>query len=149
MNRTNIGKRFIDDGVLDRPVPQHIERPLSEAPTLAEDVVQTYINNHRIVLAMGDAYGFEVAFFWQPVLGQANKPRTPEEDALVAEFQSSQLLWEPVYAGVQQAANEWPNLHYIADVFDEQEAYLYSDIVHLTPPANEIVAERMIREIQP
>jgi lysophospholipase L1-like esterase len=126
---------------------------------LDEGIASAYLNNHQMVRALADRYGFAQAFFWQPYLTMGRKPLTPAERAMAhdpVEVESpedariraaSQRLYESVYARIEAAASENPDLFYLAGVFDTVPSLLYTDSHHLTHEGNHIIARRMVEQL--
>jgi lysophospholipase L1-like esterase len=120
-----------------------------DTATLTDSMVETYIGNYEIVNALAQKYGFEALFFWQPQIAVGEKSLTNEElemrrelDPVVVEF------YQSVYHRVQQVAKKYENFYYIADTFDSANSQIYIDQVHVTPVGNQLIAERIFREIR-
>jgi hypothetical protein len=134
-------------------------RSYDVAPDLPERIVEVYLNNLRVVRALGREYGFAHAFFWQPHVSLGGKPLTDWEArfaARAADYSArdslslddvSSALYSRTYEAVRQAARERSDLHYLADAFDTVRTPAYVDSHHLTPEANGIVAQRMFAAV--
>jgi hypothetical protein len=57
-------------------------------------------------------------------------------------------LFKPTYQRMEQAAEEHPNLHYIADTFDKVDHQLWTSFTHVTPEGNELIAQKMLDVIK-
>ena len=68
---------------LESRIRSHAQGDLSEQTwnTRARATLDNYESNVQLVQALAQAYGFEVRFFWQPVLLYGEKPQTPFERA--------------------------------------------------------------------
>jgi hypothetical protein len=109
------------------------------------DLEISYLDNFDIVSSLAQQYGFQYAFFWQPVIFEGHKPLTSEEQN-VLHFYSS---------GIQEAGGEYRAMqarlgsgtpgHFfdISNLFDGVRDTLYIDFVHVGPAGNQLVAQRM------
>jgi lysophospholipase L1-like esterase len=119
-----------------------------DSDSLSASIAKCYLGNYKLVSALAREYGFEYAFFWQPVISTGNKPLTSEEQ----EFRS---VMDPVivdmytatYRIVEHSALEEKNLYYIANVFDEQVEKIWIDWMHVTPAANQLIAQVMLQKL--
>jgi hypothetical protein len=91
-----------------------------DTETLSDLVVKTHLSNYEIVDGLVWEYGFKSLFFWQPVLIVGGKSLTGEEQEMKPERDPSLIeLYKSVYSRVQQVANKYKNLYYMASIFDE------------------------------
>jgi lysophospholipase L1-like esterase len=119
-----------------------------EPATLSNSVVQTYINNYEIMNTLAQEYGFELLFFWQPVITIGHKSLTGEEQEMRRQMDSALLdLYESVYGRVQQIAGKYENLYYMAEIFDEYEPLVWIDETHPTPEGNRLITQKMLQAI--
>jgi lysophospholipase L1-like esterase len=130
--------------VLPQPDPQPTTQRDNQA--LAVDTTEAYLLNYAIVERLSEEYGFEFAFFWQPVITIGEKPLTEVEIPLAGGLGNSQALYNLTYAQIEQRAANYDKLYYIADVFDDVEQFLYVDPFHIVPEGNEIIANRILSE---
>ena len=123
--------------LLARPAVAPVSEP--RPPSLAEDVVTTYLANVRLVTSLAKGYGFRVAFFWQPNLAVGEKPLTPSESQMRQNLTygpfARQVHNRLVYQAVAAAG-----VHNLADVFSSYPGDAYIDWNHTTPEANQIIA---------
>ena len=120
------------------------------ADDLAAQIVETYLDNYAFVAALAEVYDFDFAFFWQPVIFDGDKDLTAYEiglrdrnDPALAE------LFEATYAALRDARSDYPKLYDLSGALDGETETSYSDFMHITPPANQIIAEAMLPEIAP
>ena len=111
---------------------------------LSQQVVDLYLENLRIINALGAEYGFEVIFFWQPVMIVGDKPLTEQEETM-AEAPPDELvqLFQETYAIVEETAPDIDNLYAITRVFDGVEDMLFIDYNHVSYVGNERIAQAM------
>lgn len=115
------------------------------ADSLAEQVVARYLENQRMVRGLSREYGFDYAFFWQPVIWRTKKPLTDEERITFRNaVRGLPELFDAVYARVPGIASREAHVYDISDVFDGQAAFLYVDWNHVVPEGNALVADRMM-----
>jgi hypothetical protein len=127
---------------------------LTPPPTNQADAKQdldvSYLRNLSVVQALANEYGFQYAFFWQPVIFAGHKPLTEEEERIRHFFSSGIYETDVQYremadllrSGVQ------PHLFDISDVFDGHRETLYVDYVHVAPEGNRLIALRMYKVLQ-
>ena len=122
---------------------------MTSASRLATDLVDAYLENHRIARVLARRYGFRSLFFWQPSLAVDGKPLTEDERAMRSSVDASlQLLAREAYGRVARAASEREDLWYIADIFDDVDEQLWIDeLGHVTPVGNALVARRILAEV--
>ena len=116
--------------------------------TLSDLVVETYIGNYEIVDALAQKYGFKFLFFWQPVITIGDKSLTGEEQEMRRRMEPTlSELYDSVYRRVEQEANKYENLYYIAEIFDSLDSQIWIDEAHITPVGNRLIAEKMFSVI--
>jgi len=120
----------------------------AELEPLADAVMANYRENYVFVEQLAAVYGFEFAFFWEPIIIMSNKELTSYEQALQAsEPAALRALTEAIYTRAQHTAPQLPRLYSLVHVLDEQSAQMWVDPRHLTPEANQIVAGAMLAVI--
>jgi lysophospholipase L1-like esterase len=122
-----------------------------DADSLADEIVAHCLRNYRLVEGLGEQWGFETAFFWQPTVWTGDKVLTEEEER----FRSgggeivaigTDEAWEPLiqtsYQIVAGRSDTITSVHNLAGIFDGIPDQVYTDFagVHLTPQGNEYVA---------
>lgn len=113
---------------------------------LAQEIADDFFAGMEVVDALSKGYGFRYAFFWQPLAVAESKPLTAEEQQGVRrQLGLSYDLGRDAAARTfsRIAARPRPNLHYIADVFDDQPGSVYLDSCHFLPEGNRLIADRM------
>jgi hypothetical protein len=118
--------------------------PTNEADA-KEDLEVSYLRNLDVVRALAGEYGFQYAFFWQPVIFAGHKPLTREEEKIRTFFSSGIYEADVKYREMAEVlrSGTQPHLFDISDVFDNSQQTLYIDYVHVGPEANRLVALRM------
>ncbi len=120
------------------------------APVSAEAVMRPYLSNLDTVGGLAQQYGFQAAFFWQPMLWLKEGPLTAEETAVLAEAAARRgLRWllrqTFEIAGAETARR--PTLRTLQDALAGATALAYLDDVHFTPAGAEIAARRMAEAV--
>lgn len=109
-------------------------------PQLAAQVLQNYKANIQMIDAMGRQYGFETAYFWQPVLFSKRRP-SPFETKLLQEHAKLKDLYETAYTHITAsdlaAHGCFANL---ADTFATIDKSVFSDFCHVSELGNKTVA---------
>lgn len=119
-------------------------------PQPSSDLIQTqmevaYLKNLDLVGALGREYGFQYAFFWQPVMLVGRKRLSDEEKIILrktlATNNGMQETFEKMYslAGSEKRQKFFD----IADALDNREDTIYIDFAHIGPEGNRLVAGRM------
>lgn len=114
---------------------------------VADAVVANYLSVFRMATALGNEYGFDVQFYWQPHLYNNPKPLTAEEVVLLDHPwlpQPLKDLADAIYERANVAASERDNLSDISDCFREVTERVYLDPIHIRGLGNRVVAETML-----
>lgn len=117
---------------------------------LAQETVHVCLENQRVVRALGKEYGFDVHFFWQPFLIYDRKPLAAGEAAILARA----TPWAETFRPFARAANAEVERHVgehftdLSHCFATVESQLYTDMVHVTPEANELVARAIYETVE-
>ena len=124
-------------------VPRRL--PATAVEEAGEEAVRVVAEIQRGVGALASAYGFRPLFVWHPYVLSGEKPRTPEEEALVREVDHEFPDIAAAIRGAYRVAHERraPGFHDLSDVFAARSETLFIDAGHLTPAGNEIVAGRL------
>lgn len=123
--------------------------PTNEADA-KKDLEISYLQNLDVVRALASQYGFQYAFFWQPVIFAGHKPLTAEEEKIRRFFSSGIYEADIQYREMANLlrSGAQPHLFDISDVFDGSRDTLYIDYVHVGPEANRLIAERMYEDLR-
>jgi lysophospholipase L1-like esterase len=117
-----------------------------DTSTLSDSVVETYISNYNIVHALAREYVFKSLFFWQPFISVGDKSLTGEEQEMKHGMDPALIeLYGSVYRRVQQAAEKYKNLYYMANIFDEYKPLVWIDEAHVTPEGNQLIAQKILQ----
>ncbi len=117
--------------------------------TLPADIVSVYEANIRIAKALAKEWGFDVLFYWQPIV--FTKRSLTEHESRAQGF----IL--TAHRDLHLAANgeiatstmlrETPEFRDISDILDDIKAPLYFDFCHLSPEGNAVIAETMMPDL--
>ena len=141
-------------GLLRRLSGSHEESPIDamndiEVEALADDVIRVYIGNLAIVEALAIRFGFEVSFFWQPLVW-SRQPTVGDEAEIAAENPTLAKLARAVYAQVathpELAAN--PRFFDLSGALDASHTPHFYDFVHINEDGNIAIARAMLEAIE-
>lgn len=123
-------------------------------PQNAEKTVYYWEKNIEVVKALGERYGFDSYFYWQPCLIPSARKPLPYEQTIIDEtsrvwVKSFEAAWAEARKRLKNRENE--HIFYIGDIFLDVKEPIYMQIDHIGPEGNKIVAqeiyETMIRSI--
>ncbi len=123
------------------------KEPFSQkSKSLKEDIVEVYLNNIKIITALGKAYGFVPLFFWQPVIYTKNH-LTPFEKNYATEPLGG--LYRQTQAVLQANYQKFPPYHFfdISNLFAGTNREVYLDFCHVNEDANQIIAQRITADL--
>jgi lysophospholipase L1-like esterase len=117
--------------------------------TLSDSVVQTYLNNYKIVAALAQGYGFQYYFFWAPAVYFGEKPLTSEEQEIKNGIEDPALLklYDSVFRKIELMAPEYGNLYYMTHIFDGYKSLLWIDGTHTTSVGYQLIAQKMLEVV--
>lgn len=122
--------------------------------SLAEGVVHTYMANSRVISALGDVYGFDCIFIWQPSIWLGDKPLT-EYESIVFEGGSEAFegggdpafkdLLRTTYGIYEDSIETAPDHYSFSSLFDDTGEEFYCDYsgAHVNARANLMIAEEI------
>lgn len=111
---------------------------------LARETIETYKKNIEIVEGLGRAFGFGVAFFWQPAIF-TKTPLTQYEQERQREHAYATEMYRRVTALVRNDSSLHDRAHFLdlSGVFENDDAQRYLDFCHTNESANLEIALRM------
>lgn len=141
------------------------ERGAFTLETFADDVLRVYAANVATVDALGERFGFDALYYWQPLVF-LKEPRTADEESYIEGRESGEPIYEALYREFRRAAGDdrpgdesHPRLtvfrfgtrvHHLGDLFNtpewEQRTAFY-DRCHLVEAANQVVADRIVDDL--
>lgn len=114
---------------------------------LANDVLDVYAANLRIVESLAKTYGFTVAYFWQPTIYNKKNLSVWEKGQInrygEAQFfqQSDQLLKQ------RNLSDVYPNFHELTNIFGDDPNTVFIDLFHISEAGNDRVAEQIMQTL--
>jgi lysophospholipase L1-like esterase len=123
------------------------KKPFSQASkTLEKDIVEVYLNNIKIVHALGKAYGFLPLFFWQPVIYTKNS-LTDSEKPYATEPLGQ--LYHQAHTVMQADAAAFAPYNFIdiSNLFAGAQDEVYLDFSHVHEDANRLIAQRLTGDL--
>lgn len=126
------------------PSPEFLE----PSDTLARAATDHYLANVEIVDAVSERFGVPVHFFWQPIITVGDKPMTDEERRIRAFTSDAVAGFEREAAErVAAASGGMANVHFLGNVFDTVDDFVWIDAVHLTETGNRLIADAIVDAI--
>jgi hypothetical protein len=122
--------------------------PTNDPDGLALAAVNNYFAGMDVVNALAHQYGFDYAFFWQPVVFAGHKPLTPAEEQIRDSKRQAHLAeWCPrVYHLAAQ--QQRPHFYDLTDAFDNTRELLFLDWCHIVISGNHLIAQRMFEAVR-
>ena len=112
------------------------------SPELAQAVLETYLANLETLTALAEHYDFELYAFIQPILLFTEGEVTFEEQRALWEMPNGLPdMFRIVYADLVSIADSNPNLTFLGDLLNEEEAPIWVDFNHVNPRGNVIIAQ--------
>lgn len=115
-------------------------------PENARKTIQYYEKHIEAVKALGEKYGFESYFFWQPALLKSLRNPLPyEQEILDTESPFKIKAYETTYAVARKefTGRESENIFFIADALKNADVPIYMDMGHTSDSGNMLIAEKM------
>ncbi len=112
--------------------------------TLATQIADYYVANHRLAASIASNFGFDIVFMWQPHIITGRKPLSDEEQGIQTRLEPDyrELFRETTRQVCQPTTRQLSRIHCATHVFDEYEEQIWIDEWgHVTPRGNEIVGQ--------
>lgn len=123
-----------------------------------EAAARLWLDNFRLISALGEAYDFVPVAVLQPSLMVGEKPLHPAEKALqIIEMENeAKRTGMEVYAEMLRSVRELmaqgrvsPAIHDLSDLFADFPDPVYIDYVHLSGRGNRVIAEKLVEILMP
>lgn len=126
----------------DRPVPN------PDLTGLAKASVNNYFANMDVVQGLAKQYGFDYAFFWQPVIYTSHKTLAGDEPQIKGSKKLAHLAaWVPqMYEDV--SGQQRPHFYDLTNTFDRTNQTLFLDWCHITMGGNGLIAQKMFEVVR-
>jgi len=158
LRRTAISRMFVPELSYDTDAID--SGPAAEAPKgdAGQAIVELYLENLRMVMALGHEYGFATLAYWQPIPFEKRQLSTSEQAHLVGQEQLRQPCLH-TYQRFREAVNHPPawlaagpgGAYCLGDLFDAPQwagRTSFFDQCHLTEAANLFVAQRVLTDVE-
>ena len=134
-----------------QPVSLEYEKGISDKGSLAHAVVDTYLNNIKLVQALAQAYGFTPIFYWQPVIYAKQYLTEYERQSLELDvhYPGMKEFYQDTYAALRQSSgrlNKNAAFHDISSIFSEIRDPIFVDFNHMGDKGNCLIAKRMAQD---
>jgi len=119
--------------------------------TLPAEVVSVYETNVRIAKQLAQEWGFDLLFYWQPVIFTKRSLSEHEQRAQGFIFTAHRDLHLATNDAIRASAmlRDTTEFNDISDILDDAEQPLYIDFCHLGPEGNAIIAQTMAADLMP
>lgn len=115
-----------------------------------EQMWRAYATNVRTMAHLASGFGFRFEAFWQPSLYHTGKALSGPERQMADLPPATASFVRASYARAERGADSLPNFTYLGSALDsvDASATLFVDDVHVTPEANEVLVERILRRLE-
>ena len=136
---------------LAQPVSLEYEKAISDRGSLANAVVETYLNNIKLVQALSQSYGFTPLFYWQPVIYTKQYLTEYERQSLELDvhYPGMKEFYQETYAALRQSSgglNTNIAFHDISSIFSDIREPIFVDFNHMGRKGNSLIANRMAQD---
>lgn len=136
------GKNAYDYLEETKLAPDEVER-------IAKGAFDAYSMNVQLIEEVGKQLGFDTLLYWQPAV-QTKSQLTPYEKRWQNEKNKNfNNIFRRTYELVEKSddLNSNERFHDISRIFEDYKEPIYIDNVHISEEGNEIVAQRMARDV--
>lgn len=114
-------------------------------------IAERWLANKAMIENLAESYGVEVLFVWQPAI--MFKDTLSESEQVIynrteSERQGLFALYTEVDSIVRQRLENLENVVVLSDLFAEETATIFHDLVHITEIGNARVAEALMPYLQ-
>ena len=132
-------------------IPMEYEIQISDRKALAHAVVDTYLNNFKVVRALAESYGFKFMFYWQPVIYMKKHLTEYERKSLELDvsYPGLQEFYVDTYDYLRQRAEDLKGVttfHDISSIFGDDHQPIFVDFNHMGDKGNTLIARRMVED---
>ncbi len=127
------------------------DKPISDKNALAQSVVDSYLNNMKIVNSLSKTYGFKFLCYWQPVIYL--KPHLTEYEKQSTEldfnYPGMKEFYLSTYSMMERKGEERKNelpFHNISSIFRDTQDPIFVDFNHMGEKGNSVIARRMAED---
>src|SRR5262245_36930149 len=134
-----------------QPVPLEYENAIADKATLAHAVVETYLNNIKLVQTLSRSYGFTPLFYWQPVIYTKQHLTEYERQSLELDvsYPGMKEFYLDTYAALQKSSaglDKSGDFHDISSIFSDVHEPIFVDFNHMGGKGNSFIARRMAED---
>ncbi len=112
-----------------------------------DTALDRYVAEKRCVEALGDRFGFHSLFFWQPIIYSKNRLSPYEADVVAHEPPGVTKFFALAYARAHERLADEGVID-ISEILNNTNKPYFIDEWHITGPGNEIVARRMVIDVE-
>lgn len=116
----------------------------------AVKTVNSYLQMVKQTAAIGNDYGFDSYFFWQPTLLSSTRNLLPYEEQLCEKYSPTMAeVFRKTDSIAEQllTESEIENVQYIGSAFDSVNEPIYIDWCHVGPQGNEVLSTEVAAKL--
>jgi lysophospholipase L1-like esterase len=134
-----------------RPIPLAYEKAISDKGALAHAVVESYLNNIKLVQTLSKSYGFTSLFYWQPVIYTKQYLTDYERQSLELDvhYPGMKEFYQDTYAVLRQSSaglDKNVAFHDISSIFSNVREPIFVDFNHMGGKGNSFIARTMVED---
>jgi lysophospholipase L1-like esterase len=133
---------------LVQPVSLEYEKAISDKESLSRAVVETYLNNIKLVQTLSQSYGFTPLFYWQPVIYTKQHLTEYERQSLELDvnYPGMKEFYLDTYGALRKSSaglDKSVTFHDISSIFGDVHEPIFVDFNHMGGKGNSFIARRM------
>src|SRR5262245_12806026 len=134
-----------------RTIPLAYEKAITDKGALAQAVVESYLNNIKLVQTLSKSYGFTSLFYWQPVIYTKQHLTDYERQSLELDvhYTGMKEFYLDTYAALRQRSaglDKSVAFHDISMIFSDIREPIFVDFNHMGGKGNSFIARRMAED---
>ncbi len=136
--------RMVRDRILTPRTDDAPQLSPDQLQHLAAEVVETYEENARFVRALGERYGFQSRFFWQPIVYTKSNPSQQEQSYRTSFGEPLAEIYRIATARIRESTL----IHDLSKSYDGADKAVYIDFAHVSEEGNAIIAAKIFDRIE-
>ncbi len=129
--------------------PDYKESSDLDVEKTTDEILDSYVKNTQMMQSIGDSYGIKTFFFWQPYIWSKSDTYGAENDIYDKASPLLRELATKAFLELYERKPADPPVILLSEIFNGYPDLVYVDFVHVTAKGNELVAEQIVKEIEP
>src|SRR5262249_15833005 len=134
-----------------QPIHLEYEKAISDKSSLAHAVVETYLNNIKLVQTLSQSYGFASLFYWHPVIYTNRHPTEYERQSLELDVNYpglKEFYLDTYDILLRRSAGLNNNIAFndISSIFSDIREPIFVDFNHTGEKGNRLIAKRTAQD---